>query len=158
MLLTIGLPFIFRFPPPYSFNMEEARVRQSTDPRPQGAHRLWENSDYAWVNHQAEKGRTAVVQARCLLKGGRTEKCNRGEATCERREYWGCGSKRSHRLLLQSPCSILDTAGEQAASVRDQADTDTSSPARTRQFWKHLRPCSLAPIISLAQINSENFL
>lgn len=57
--LTLGVPCIPGFPPLQSFNKcalgtEEARVRESTGPSPQGAYRLWENSVYAGINHQAE--------------------------------------------------------------------------------------------------------
>ena len=54
--LTVCVPFILGSPPTanpalYSFNkcvlgLEEARVRESTSPSPQGAHGLRENQDY----------------------------------------------------------------------------------------------------------------
>lgn len=70
--LTVGAPFILGFPPPYSLNkcvlgMEETRVRKSTGPSLHRAHRRRDNPDYAWINHQAEKGITSSeVQTRNL--------------------------------------------------------------------------------------------
>jgi len=57
--MIVGVPLLFGFPLPYSLNkcvlgVEEARVRKSTGPCPQGAHSLLEKPGYSWINHQAE--------------------------------------------------------------------------------------------------------
>lgn len=142
------------FPSVAFFQHGGARVRERTEPHPQGAHRLWENADYAWVNHQAEKGVTTVVQTRCLLKGGKTEKCDWAEAARERQEYLGPWLQKVSLAAASEPLAApLTLRGEQAEFARDEADTDTS-PARTRQFWERLRSCSPAHTINLAQINA----